>query len=404
MNGYLAEKNSKYYAVISYKDNYGNWKSKWIATGLSTKNNKRKAQEFLQIKLNEMEETYNQKSTFDFNVIDNDIKFTSYINKWLDKEKSTGRVSEITFGMYESMCKNHIIPFFAAFDPFLKEIDTEMLQAFIDHERFSGNLSLSEKKKGQGLSSKSLKHLKTILNLIFKEARRERLVRENPCEFLILPKQTKRDITFFDSDELNELFEKIRDEELFPLIYVTVFYGLRKSEVLGLKWDSIDFRRKTVTIKHTVVKYSGIIEKDSTKTDSSYRVYPLSPEIEEIFKSQKQKELESKKKYGKSYICNDYIFKQDCGMMYRPDSLTRSFSRILDRYDMPHIRFHDLRHSCASLLISQGYQLKDVQEWLGHADISTTANIYAHLDQSRKINIMNAMQNIDKNRKEEFDE
>ena len=100
------------------------------------------------------------------------------------------------------------------------------------------------------------------------------------------------------------------------------------------------------------------------------------------------------KKYKNHYELNDYIFKSDSGQMYRPDFITRKFSRLLEKYDMPHIRFHDLRHSCASLLISRGYQLKDVQEWLGHADISTTANIYGHLDQARKKEIMNAMKAI----------
>lgn len=88
-------------------------------------------------------------------------------------------------------------------------------------------------------------------------------------------------------------------------------YGLRRSEVLGLKWDSVDFINKTVTIKHTVTRFSEIIEKDSTKTDSSYRTYLLPPEIEEIFKKQKVRERNGVKKYGKLYEHNDYIFKWD---------------------------------------------------------------------------------------------
>lgn len=169
---------------------------------------------------------------------------------------------------------------------------------------------------------------------------------------------------------------------------MTVLYGLRRSEALGLKWDSVDFENKTVTIKHTVVRFSDVIEKDRTKTASSYRTYPLPEEIEQIFLQQREKEKLGRKTYGELYEENDYIFKWDYGRMYNPDFITRKFSKLLKANDLPHIRFHDLRHSCASLLISKGFTLKDIQEWLGHADIETTANIYAHLDQERKNKIM----------------
>lgn len=95
-------------------------------------------------------------------------------------------------------------------------------------------------------------------------------------------------------------------------------------------------------------------------------------------------------KYKENYTENDYIFKWPDGTMFNPDQITRRFVGLLKKYGLPPIRFHDLRHSCASLLMSKGFQLKDVQEWLGHADIETTANIYGHLDQSRKKELMNA--------------
>ena len=191
--------------------------------------------------------------------------------------------------------------------------------------------------------------------------------------------------------------QKIKDEEIYPVIYTTIFYGLRRSEVCGLKWDSIDFKNKTVTIKHTVVRFSDVIEKDTTKTESSRRTYPLPQELEDIFLRQKEKERDNRKLYGKNYVSNSYVFKRESGEFYNPDYISRKFSKLLEKYGLRHIRFHDLRHSCASWLVSNGYQLKDVQEWLGHSDIQTTANIYAHLDQSRKLNIMSALQSINKN-------
>ena len=144
-------------------------------------------------------------------------------------------------------------------------------------------------------------------------------------------------------------------------------------------------------IKHTVTRFSEVIEKDSTKTNSSYRTYPLPPEIEEIFRKQKSRERRGIILYGDEYHHNDYIFKWDYGKPYAPDFITRKFNRMLVNNELPVIRFHDLRHSCASLLLSKGFTLKDIQEWLGHSDIEVTANIYTHLDQERKKNIMSSI-------------
>ena len=108
----------------------------------------------------------------------------------------------------------------------------------------------------------------------------------------------------------------------------------------------------------------------------------------------KNREKKNKLLFGNEYIKNDYVFKWDNGKPYNPDYITSKFSKTIKKYNLKKIRFHDLRHSCASLLNAQGYTLKDIQEWLGHADIQTTANTYAHLDIERKKNITNCLSNI----------
>ena len=102
-------------------------------------------------------------------------------------------------------------------------------------------------------------------------------------------------------------------------------------------------------------------------------------------------ETENKALFGKKHCQNDYIFKWADGKPYTPDYITSKFSKLLKKYNLPHICFHDLRHSCASLLIANGFTLKDVQEWLGHSDFRIAANIYAHLDTKRKADIANSM-------------
>ena len=191
-----------------------------------------------------------------------------------------------------------------------------------------------------------------------------------------------------------EFLNAVKDESLYPLYLLTALYGLRRSEVLGLKWGSIDINAKRLTIQHTRTKCNEIIEKDKTKTKSSLRSFPLTDEIVNILVKLKLQQTRNKKSFGKNYVSNDYVFKWEYGRPYDPDYITHKFSKTLKKYGLKHIAFHGLRHSCGSLLNEQGFTLKDIQEWLGHADIQTTANIYLHLDTKRKENIANSITNV----------
>ncbi|MPN31745.1 Transposase [bioreactor metagenome] len=130
-----------------------------------------------------------------------------------------------------------------------------------------------------------------------------------------------------------------------------------------------------------------IVAKDKTKNASSFRSFPLTEDARCIFQQAKRQEAENRKLFGKAYQENSYVFKWDNGKLYSPNFIDHHFQKLLAKYGLPHIRFHELRHSCASLLLNAGFTLKDVQEWMGHADIKMTANIYGHLDVSRKKNM-----------------
>ena len=158
--------------------------------------------------------------------------------------------------------------------------------------------------------------------------------------------------------------------------------------------SSINFERDTLQIAHTVVKVNKTVCKDKTKNASSFRSFPLIPEIKELLIKEKARQKINRKEFRKEYIESPYIFVWDNGNPYSTDYVSRHFGIVLKNCNLPHIRFHDLRHSCASILLSRGFTLKDVQEWLGHADIGVTANIYGHLDIERKKNIANTMANM----------
>ena len=162
--------------------------------------------------------------------------------------------------------------------------------------------------------------------------------------------------------------------------------------VLQLGGKAVDFDANTITINHTVVGGTRIIAKDDTKTYCSKRTYELLPEIKALLLQLREQQKDYKKRLGSGYHNNDYIFKNPNGMPYRPDSLTRSFKRALERHGLPQMRYHDIRHSTASILVDKGWDINDVKEWLGHSDISTTANIYAHISHRRKVSLAKSLE------------
>lgn len=361
MTGSIQVKDGKYYAVINEHIN-GKRKQIWVNTGYPANRNKKNAERFLRQILSEkehLEEPNNEQLICD------------YVNVWL--ERASMKVRESTHKNYTDLANKHVIPYFKANRLLVTSAKRADIQKFLD-----------AKWKIDELSPRTIKYLATILRQTFKQAVLDEIITISPCTYLDVPKQKKRKPTFFSRKEIDSFLEDVRNDELYPLILITVTYGLRRSEVLGIKWDSIDFEAKTLTIKHTVVQNKKIYELDDTKNETSYRLLILLPEDVQMLSDIKKAEDETRKLLGNSYIDNDYVFKRSDGKTFRPDFVSRKFGQLLKKYGYRNIRFHDLRHTCASLAVSNGVPLKFIQEQLGHADIQTTANTYAHLEHEQK--------------------
>ncbi len=373
MTGTLQIKKGKYYCVLDYKDNAGVRKLKWVSTGLEAKGNKRKATEFLNNLLLE----YSKK---ELSSNPDDILFTDYLMQWLEKKKN--KVEVTTWDGYYNTVVNHFIPYFKPLNLTIKELKPKHIIDYYDFKFCSGR---KDRKKG-GLAFNSLKKHSVILKNALNQAVLEEVIDRNPAFKIPLPKKEDVEVKckFLSAAQANELLQLFKGHRLQPIIYMALYYGLRRGEAIGLKWDAIDFKNDKIKINHIVTQTLTLVAKDKTKTASSKREYHLLPEIKEMLKIILAEQNKNKKLFGKSYQNSDYIFTWEDGRPYQPAYITKEFQKVLAKNNFPKMRFHDLRHSCASILYDKGWDLKDIQTWLGHADIQTTANIYTHISKTRK--------------------
>ena len=374
--GHLREKGGHYYAVLNYTDYQGNRKSKWIATGLTVKGNKKRAEAILMDARRNFQEEAPPR-------MEAKTLFADFLEQWLEITKDS--IAVPTYASYSTLSNSVIIPYFRKLGTTLEELAAKDIQQFY----------LEQRKR---VSGSTVIHYHAIIHKALKYAVKLDLIATNPADRVERPKKERYVASFYDADEVNALFQAARGTNLEIPILLGAFYGLRRSEVIGLKWNAIDFERNTITVQHTVTSCNVdgknmLVAADRTKTKSSMRTLPLVPFMKERLLQQKKVQAENRKLCGRSYVKDylGYVCVNEIGAILKPNYISTSFPKLLENNGLRHIRFHDLRHSCASLMLANGVPMKQIQEWLGHSDFSTTANIYAHLDYSSKLHSADVM-------------
>lgn len=381
--GHLQEKNGMFYVVLNYRDENGKRKTPWISTNLPVKGNKKRAENFmLDVRRNFVPPNVQRIEEREA-MQKGDILFTDFLLKWLRVAKSTVKLT--TYASYEMMATKIIIPYFQILNIKLKELTTEDIQDF-----YSAQL--------ERVSANTVIHYHAVIHRALKYAVKIKTIQSNPAVNVERPRKEKFIGSFYDKKEINALFDIIQGHPLEVAIKLAAFYGLRREEIIGLKWTAIDFENNTLTIQHTVTECNLDgkhieVASDTAKTDSSLRTMPLVTNFREMLLAKKEKQEHYRKLCGRSYCKEylDYIFVNEMGERWKPRYLSDGFKRILEQNGLRRIRFHDLRHTCASLLLANNVPMKKIQEWLGHSEFSTTANIYAHLDYQSKISSAEAM-------------
>lgn len=394
ISGHVAEKKGYLYWVLNITEN-GKRKPKWIPTHKKAKGNKTWANNMLPTIRKEWTEKLSQEaaavddtafSTLQEVQATSDISFVDFLYQWLEhKYKSaTGRVMDAkpielsTYAGYEQQLNNPIAPYFREHPITLQNLTKEHLLAFYEKEL-------------ERVKPSTVKHYHALIHGALNYAVDKKLILSNPSDRIIFSKaQAFKGDYYLDSEVLN-LFEAIKGHKIELVVLLTAFYGLRRSEVIGLKWSAFDFNHDCFSIRHTVttcnVKGERItVKKDKAKNKSSLRTYPLIPFLKERLLAAKKQQEENRKLCGRSYnkenlgyVCVDVI-----GNLIKPNYVSSTFGKLLEKHNMRHIRFHDLRHTCASLLLANGVPMEQVKEWLGHSEISTTVDIYGHLQYATK--------------------
>ncbi len=392
ITGRLTEKNGKWYAVINLYTTEGKRKEKWVNLDLESKRgNKTEATH----RLAEILAKYNRENSYtqreSISHAEKEKRriagqmVEEYLKEWLETYKCN--ISILTYNTYKQLTDKKIAPYFTKLGIPLKELTGDDINEFY--------VSL----RNSGLTGATAQRYHSMLHLAFKQAVKRGIIATNPCDQADRPKSTQYIGTYYNTEELKKLIDCLEGDPMRIVVILAAYYGLRRSEVLGLKWDAVDFDDNKIHIRHKIIenklKGSQLEGYDVMKTKSSYRSMPLIPFIRDVLLEEKKNQEDMKRvlrgAYNRKY--EEYICVDAAGDLIKPQYATTHFNVILRKNNLKIIRFHDLRHSCASMLLASKVPMKMIQDWLGHSDMSTTANIYSHIDYTSKMESADAIEN-----------
>lgn len=314
-------------------------------------------------------------------LVPNEMILENYILDFLEKYKMN--LSITTYKVYKRICKKYIIPLLG--DIKLCDIKPIHVQDYVDDL-----LDL--------LTPQTIKVHLNVLNLALKRAYRLKLIKENPVQFVEVPKNRKYKNEVYDTEDMQKLLEKCQGTSMELPIVLASGLGLRISEILGLTWNNVDFNDFTITIDKITVRNDGKVILKDPKTESSIRTISVPKEIILMLKQLKKDRLAAKLKGEKSH--RELIFYDKNLNPIAPDVISKKFRLFLKENGLKHIRFHDLRHSHVTLLIDAKVPIKVISERVGHSNINTTLNIYSHalkeMDQEASDKISSTLFNKDR--------
>jgi len=295
-----------------------------------------------------------------------------YLYDWLNNTAKP-RVTETTFIGYANNVYNHLTPA-------IGKIQLQKLQASHILSLYNTKMGLTTAKTNEVLSSASIHSIHATLRAALNDGVKQKYISKNVAVGVQLPKLIRHEANFLDKGEVSEMLTAMKGDPIFTYVLIVVSLGLRRGELIGLKWADFDMEKLTVSVKRSAQYKKGVgVIYQECKTAKSVRTLAIPSNLMQPLKAHKEAYDRNKEFFGEDFIDTDAVCSKPNGMLLSPNSFNHSFTKALKRYDIPHIRLHDLRHSNASLLLSAGVNLGIISRRLGHSTISTTMDIYGHL-------------------------
>ncbi|MBN8199177.1 tyrosine-type recombinase/integrase [Cytobacillus pseudoceanisediminis] len=288
--------------------------------------------------------------------------YKDYLNAWLKGKEHDLSVQTST--AYKSYLKIHIFPYLGHIS--LATLTPLHIQGFVGELR------------KKGLSDTTTKRIYNVVNASLNSAVKMELIKKNPASFIEKPKVIAKETGIWNLKDVSSFLKSIEFSQYQIAFLLAVTTGMRQGEVLGLRWRDVDFENECLYIRQTLT-HDGKGFKEGAKSKAGNRSIGLDTNTVSALKQQRKKNIIIKLKYGSVYNDNDLVVCTNTGKPINPRNLLRSFNSIITKENLPKIRFHDLRHTHASLLLLQGENIKLISERLGHSSVKVTLDTYSHI-------------------------
>ena len=359
-----------------YQKPNGKWRAQIMLNGgrLSiTTNTRSEAQDWLRKTRNQMENGLTFKGA--------NTQFGEFLDEWLTSAKS--RLTEHSWRTYEQIIRDYICPGLGKVR--LRDLNPAVIQRFYD------------RKVTEGLGLRTVQRTHTIIHAALNSALKLGLLGRNPDNATQPPKPKRREMKYLDAAQVKKLLETARrtGDRNYALYYLAVSTGMREGELLGLRWDDVNLDQGVLHVRFSLKRlWSGVLALQQPKTKTSVRAIKLGSQTVEILQLQKIRNSIDAEKAGKLWKEQNFVFPSSVGTPMDPTNLIKAFRKLLRLADLPRIRFHDLRHTAASLMLNNGVDVLVASHRLGHARPSITLDVYGHLIPSMQAHAVEVLEEL----------
>ena len=303
-----------------------------------------------------------------------------WLDEWFDAYAKV-KVRASSHQTYKGYIENHIKPNIG--DIPIEKLTSLRLQKFYRKLLTEGRVPrIESENQPKGLSAKTVRNIHQVISSAMSMAVKHKLILSNPAEGCELPKVEHKEMHTIPAEQLGAFLREAKESGVYELYYLDLATGLRRGELLGLKWDDIDLDQGVIHVRRQVYRIDGEVREVPLKTKHSYRSISISKDAVELLREMKTRRV------------SEYVFPSPTGGPISPDSVLHMLHRVLKRAGLPSMRFHDLRHSFATLALQNGVDIKTVSGMLGHFSAGFTLDTYAHVTTAAQKEAANTMGSV----------